>query len=89
MLAACAIGISYGVYSNACVQKWHNVGQQAYLASQSKFFEASYAAPSPVLWQVLCCLVATLILFIFYEGLAFSFAQVISAFARKPTPWES
>ena len=89
MLAACAIGISYGVYSNECAQKWHNIGQQAYLVSQSKFFEESYAVPAPALWQILCYLVATAILFVFYEGLAFSFAHLISAFARKPAPWES
>jgi hypothetical protein len=88
LLAAGTIGIFYGIYSDECVKRYHSAGLQAYLASQTRSFEVSYANPSSALWIVFWWLVATLILFAFYEGLAAAISQVISAITGKATPWE-
>jgi hypothetical protein len=88
LLAAGTIGIFYGAYCEECTRKWHSAGLQAYLASETRSFEMSYANPSPAVWDFFLWLVVALILFALYEGLAAAISQVISSITGKAMPWD-
>jgi hypothetical protein len=83
LISVVTIGTLTGLHTTWMNWKWHRLGREAFLSHESQFFDKFCTNPAPAIDPIIKFVVAALIIFALYKGIAFVAAKVLSAIANK------